>query len=69
MLKDKIAKIAAAPKNLSQKALNTVTKTFETVTTKATSFGTDVVNNVLGAGEKAAWKVADTLHDRKIPTS
>lgn len=69
MLKDQIAKIVAKPKNLSQKALNTVSTTFETVKTNVTTFGTDAVNNVMGAVEDAAWKVADLAHDRQIKTN
>lgn len=70
MLKAKLATIVAAPKNLSQKALNTVVKTVDTVKTNTTTFVEARVNDVLHAGETAAWKVADALHDKQIrPTS
>lgn len=69
MFKDQLAKIAATPKTVFQKATTAVTKTADDVKTNITTKVKTTVHNVLEAGEAAAWKVADKLHDAQRATN
>lgn len=64
MLKDRIAKIAAAPKIVAQKAQNAVVQKADEVKTTVDQTVRNTLVSALNVGETAAWKIADALHDR-----